>query len=182
MMLFVLISVSYAINCSSLTTNITIDIDSEPYIVEINSFFAYIPIQYNSQVFKCISYVKDNENDVIQSNPQKVELRQAKIPIFRKRLETREFFDAQNGVVNAYFTYDDMVAYTEFILGVRCTSNQTDLTGEKCITPHYKELKEVGTRSVWAVENTEMLLILVLVIIVIIICLGVIYRKGKKLL
>jgi hypothetical protein len=149
----------------------------------MNSFFGVLSNQYRDEVFSCLSYIKISDDEIVQVNPQKKDYSEAKVPIFAKKEEDREFFTSQNGVVSAYFEYRELVAYTEFILGLECVSLTTDtrLIGEKCITPQYKEFTGTLTRSVWMTENAEMLFILLLVIVMIVVFLGWTWRKGKKL-
>lgn len=165
-----------AVNCTNLTTVISIDIDPQPYVSDVTSFFAVLPSEYHTTEFNCYSYIKADDK-LIQVNPQKTEVSKSKLLLFSKREESREFFTSQNGVVNAYFTYDNLVSYTTFVLGVKCVADSVSLTGETCITPQYKELKNVPARSVWVVENMEMLIVITFVVIIAIIILGTIFRK-----
>jgi hypothetical protein len=183
MMILLVSSVSvYSLNCSTLNTSISIDIDSEPYVNPTTQFLAVLPEQYRSQSMKCLVYVKSVNNTIIQINPEKTEYSQVWIPLFSKPEETREFFSAQDGVVNAYITYRDLVAYTQFVLEVECISENTGdkVIGQKCITPLFKGLENVGTRAVWGVQNADMLVIISVVVIIVIIVLGTMYRKIFK--
>jgi hypothetical protein len=181
MALALIVSVT-AVNCSGLPDDITIEIDSQPYVSDMMSFFGLLPSSYHSQELQCWSYVRvEGDGEYIQVNPTKVAYSDAKFPLFSKREENREYFTSKNGVVSAYITYDNLVAYTEFILGVRCTdSDGDDIIGEKCVTPYYKELKGVTTRGLWATENADMLIILIIVALIVIVLLGGIYRKVFK--
>lgn len=156
-----------AVNCTNLTTTVVIDIDPQPYVSTVTSFFATVPNPYHTTEFKCWSYIKA-DGEVIQTNPQKTEVSKSKLLLFSKRTEDREYFTSQDGVVNAYFTYDNLVSYTEFVLGVRCVSGDISLVGEKCITPQYKELKGIPARGVWTVENMDMIIAMVFVLLIII--------------
>jgi hypothetical protein len=179
LMLFVFSGVVSAVNCSQLSQNISIDIDEQPYVNEKNDFLAVLPASYRTQSVKCWSYiVKDGQYQ--QTNPQKTEYSKTFFST-AKATETREYFTAQNGVVNAYFTQKNLVAYTEFVLGVKCVSENTGamIIGEKCITPYYKELKQVPARGVWAVENMSMLVVITFFVILFIILLGYAFRKGR---
>ena len=176
MMMFFIVSVVSATNCTNLTTDIEISIDPAPYSSDTISFFATLPSIYSTTEFSCWSYIKADD-EVIQVNPQKTEISKSKLLLFSKREESREYFTSQNGVVNAYFTYDNLVSYTTFVLGVRCVSGGVSLIGEKCVTPTYKELKNVPARGVWAVDNMDMLVVLVFVIIILIIIAGAIWRS-----
>lgn len=184
MFVFLTVNVVSTLNCSNLITNITIDIDPEPYIYEKISFFATLPQQYRSHDVKCLTYVKSMDDEIYQINPEIIEYSESQIPFFRRKEETRDFFTAENGVINTYITYRDLVAYTQFVLEVDCVSENisTNIKGQKCITPYYEELKRVGTRGVWVVENMNMLFVLFIVLIIIIGFLGLIYRGGKKLI
>ena len=180
-MILLLITAVHSENCDNLTTDISLDIDNEPYINEINSFFGILPEAYRTTELKCWSYVY-KDNNIQQVNPQKTEYSGVKLPLFKHREETREYFTSENGVVNAYFTYKNLVAYTTFVLGVKCSlPDNTELIGEKCITPVYKEVKEPVVRGIWFVENAEMLFILFLVLLIVVMILSVLYRRTKRL-
>lgn len=180
-LLLIVFEVFGTVNCSNLITDISIDIDDKPYINPKTSFFAELPLEYATQNMRCLSYVKSLEGNIIQINPEKKEYSEVKIPIFRKEEETREFFTALNGVVNAYITYLDLVSYTGFLLEIECVSDTgVSIIGQKCITPYYKELKNVGTRAAWSLQNADMLIILIIALAVIIVFLGVFYRKLFK--
>jgi len=177
------VNIAYAqTNCSSLDTTIEIDIDDRPYVADQTDFLAILPSSYRTHSMKCWSYVKA-DNNLQQTNPQPLGYSQTFFSR-SKKTETREYFTAQNGIVNAYFTQKNLVAYTEFVLGVRCVSENTGelIIGEKCITPYYKEMKTVTARSVWAVENMHMLIFLAFIVIIIIIFVGYYYRKIKRVL
>jgi uncharacterized membrane protein (DUF485 family) len=122
------------------------------------------------------------DGQIQQTNPQKTEY--SKTFFSRpKRQEDREYFIAQNGMVNVYFTQKNLVAYTTFVLGVKCVSETTGdlIIGEKCITPYYKELAGgVTARSVWAVENMDMLIVLTVVVIILLILLGMFWRNIRR--
>lgn len=183
-LLFILlvVNVNATINCSNLITDIEISIDDEPYINKKTSFFAILPSQYVTHSMKCLTYVKSFEDKIIQINPQTIKFSEVVVPIFRKQEESREFFSAEEGVVNVYITYRDLVAYTQFVLEIECISEDTGVSviGQKCITPYYKELKNVGTRAVWSLQNADMLIILIIVIVIVIVFLGAFYRKIFK--
>jgi hypothetical protein len=177
--LLVMMGMAFADNCTNLSTQIEIQIDSEPYVNRQVDFLAVLPSGYATQSVKCWTYVKKDGN-IQQTNPQPLSYSQTFFSR-SKPTETREYFTAQNGMVNAYFTQKNLVAYTQFILGVRCVSDTTGdlLLGEKCITPYYKDLKVVPARSVWAVENMDMLVVLAFVVVILIIFAGAIWRKSK---
>lgn len=182
-MCIILLYTVVAYNCMSLPSDIVIEIDQAPYIQEINSFFGVLPNDYKTTALPCWSYIKDSNDDIIQLNPKKTDIVEGRFSFSKKREESRENFLSENGVVSAYFTYNNLVAYTEFVLGVMCVDNATEdeIVGEICITPQYEEMKRVGTRSVWIVNNAEMLTIMFLALLIIIMFLGAIYRGTKKL-
>lgn len=179
-MLLLFVNIVYAVNCSTLDTTISIEIDDKPYIAKQNDFLAVLPVEYRTQSVRCWSYVTA-DNNLQQTNPQPVDYSKTFFS-FAKKTESREYFTAQNGIVNAYFTQKNLVAYTEFVLGVKCVSETTGdiIIGEKCITPYYKEMKSVGTRAVWAVENMDMMVVLLFVIIFLIIFMGYYWRRIKR--
>lgn len=152
--------------CDNLTTDITISIDSEPYLEKKINFLAVLPTEYKNHVIKCWSYV-EREGNIQQLNPQKQEYSRTFFSL-AKRVEDREYFSSERGVVNAYFTNKNIVAYTNFTLVLSCVSENTGDTiiGEKCITPVYNDLKQVPARGVWFVQNSETLVVLGVFILV----------------
>lgn len=181
--IFILLSsFIYGIDCDNLTTDIVISVDSEPYVNKVNDFLATLPVIYKTQIVKCWSYVSSVDGQVQQTNPQKEEYSETFFSLTKKE-EPRDYFTAQNGIVNAYFTQKNLVSYTQFILGVRCVSETTGdvIMGEKCITPVYKELKGVTARTVWSVNNMDMLIIFFIFLLIALIFIGMYWRKFRKL-
>lgn len=182
LMVLFIANIVYGVNCSALVTDIQVDIDDEPYLDDKVDFLGVLPSAYRTQSVKCWSYIK-RDDQYQQINPQVKEYSQT---FFSRAKETedREYFTAQNGMVSAYFTDKNLVAYTEFVLGIRCVSENTGdmVEGEKCITPYYKDLKQVPARGVWAVENMEMLVIITIAVIFLLILAGYFYRKIKGVL
>ena len=127
---------------------------------------------------KCWSYVK-KDNKILQTNPQKKSYTQ---PLFMgKEEETREYFQPVQGKVNAYYTQENLVSYTQFVLGINCVSDDgTEVTGETCITPTYEELKHVKTRAVWFKDNTDMMVVLGIVGIILLAFIFSVLKKTRK--
>lgn len=146
--------INTTINCSVLESDITLLLDSEPYLDEKIHVLADLNM---SNATKCWTYVK-SENGLLQSNPRKVEYSDSLI--FSKKTESREYFEPVMGQINGYYTDENLVAYKQFILGMSCAlDNGTVISGERYVTPRYKDLKTVNARGVWAVGEMEMLLI-----------------------
>lgn len=150
------------LNCSTLPSDIDIQMDSEPYLSSTMSFLAVLPDAYKTDSVRCWSYVRSMNGNYQQTNPQKQEYSKTFFSTAKKQ-ESREYFTAQNGVVNAYFTNKNLVSYTEFVIGMRCVSTTSGDTiiVESCFTPYYDDMRRVSARSVWAVRNMDMLVFIV---------------------
>lgn len=170
---------SFAVDedCQNISSDILIQLDEEPYIVDKNAFLGILPDAYKTHSVKCWSYVEKQDN-LQQTNPQMQEYSETFFSL-PKPIESREYFTAQNGVINAYFTQKNLVSYEQFTLGLRCVSedNGDVIMGEKCITPLYQDMKGVVARSAWATENAEILFIMGLFILIAVIVAGMMWRK-----
>ena len=171
--------VAVDINCSSLVSDVIIEIDEQPYFNDVNSFLAVLPNEYKTHSVKCWSYVT-RDGQLQQVNPQKTSYSKTFFSL-PHQVEDREYFTATNGVVNAYFTKKNLVSYTQFILGVKCVSevNGDTIIGEKCVTPYYQDLRAVSARSVWGVQNMSMLVPIGVAGILLLMVIGVSWRYLK---
>lgn len=138
------------INCSYLRQDMSCGYDSQP-LIEIagNRIFWYCSINETEESHHCISYVKE-AGYTVQTNPQQKTFSSG---IFAKEQETREFFTAQNGLVNPYFTTDNLKHNTTYIFGVECSSSGAKIVEEHYVTPMFENLDTFVYRGVWVREN-----------------------------
>lgn len=155
------------INCSYLDTDFTCGYDENP-LIEIagNRIFWYCSID-SEEDYQCISYVKLGDYTV-QTNPQQ---KTFSIGLLSKEQETREFFTAENGLVNPYFTTDNLKHNQTYIFGVECSGEDGKIINEHYVTPLYENLDEIAYRGVWLRNNLGYVLggLVVLVLAVVII-------------
>jgi hypothetical protein len=156
------------INCSFLGVDFTCGYDANP-LIEIagNRIFWYCQLTNTSQDYNCISYVKQ-AGHTVQTNPQQ---KTFSTGLLSREQESREFFTAENGLVNPYFTTDNLKHNMTYIFGVECTSDNGRYTTEHYVTPLYENLDEIAYRGVWLRDNLGYVLggLITLVVVVLII-------------
>jgi outer membrane protein assembly factor BamB len=161
------------ISCSFLGVDFECGYDENPLIEIIgNRIFWYCSFANTSQDYNCISYVKE-AGYTIQTNPQQKTFSSG---LWGREQESREFFTAPNGLVNPYFTTDNLKHNTTYLFGVECSSEQGRFTSEHYVTPMYQNLDEVAYRSVWVKNNVGYLLGGAIVLIIIIVLIAWVVR------
>lgn len=139
------------INCSFLTLDFECGYDEHP-LIELtgNRIFWYCTMNDVSTEYKCISYVKE-AGHTIQTNPQQ---KSYSTGLLSREQESREFFSAENGLVNPYFTTDNLKNNRTYIFGVECSSENGNIRTEQYVTPIYQDLDVIASRSLWLKDNT----------------------------
>jgi len=154
--------------CSFLSGDMDCDYDVNPLINIVgDKIYWKCSIENTTQDYNCISYVKQ-ENSIIQTSPQQKTYSSG---IFTRQQETREFFTADKGLVNPYFTTENLKANITYVFGVQCSYEGGTLKSEQYITPLYKNLEGVAYTTLWLKDNVGYVLgaiILLLIIIAII--------------
>lgn len=112
---------------------------------------AYIPTNYSNESFKCISYIRWNQ-EILQTNPEYKERVDSLITIWNEE-ESREYFTDQNGIVNFYWTKKNLQPYYDYVLGLKCSSPQRILTSEKTLNIDYESMEFVFSRTGWLMGN-----------------------------
>lgn len=155
------------VSCSYLDTDFSCGYDENP-LIEIagNRIFWYCSID-SEEDYQCISYVKQGSYTV-QTNPQQ---KTYSLGLLSKEQETREFFTATNGLVNPYFTTDNLKHNTTYIFGVECSGEGGKMSTEHYVTPLYENLDELAYRGVWLKDNLGYVIggaiVLILVVVVV---------------
>jgi len=143
------------ISCGYLSSQMDCDYDINPLIDVIGNRL-YWKCTMNSSItdYSCISYVKQ-EGFIVQTNPQQKTYSSGLIP---REQESREFFVAQNGLVNPYFTTENLKSNVSYVFGVQCSYQGGKLTTEHYVTPLYKNLDELASRTIWVKDNSGYLI------------------------
>ncbi len=164
------------IECSFLDDELDCGYDTVPLIeVTGNRIFWYCSPENTSVDYNCISYVKDGDM-VVQTNPQQKTYSFGLLSLFSKEQEMREFFTASNGLVNPYFTTDNLKHNHTYVFGVECSYEDGKLTEEHYITPMYENLDVVAYRGVWVRQNAGFIFGGLIVVAIIIIGLLVVFK------
>jgi hypothetical protein len=160
------------VNCTYLSTDITLYVDNEPYLNDRIDILADINI---SNATKCWTYVK-SENGLLQTSPRKTVYSDSLF--FAKKSESREYFTPVKGKINAYYTDENLIPSKQFILGISCSLDDGSVvSGEQYITPRYDDLRVITARTVWGVTEVPVLLFVSVLVLIVI---GLIIYAWKK--
>jgi hypothetical protein len=152
--------------CSFLTDELDCEYDVNPLINIIgDKIYWKCSMDNTSLDYNCVSYVKQ-QNSIIQTNPQQETYSSG---IFARKQETREFFTADNGLVNPYFTTTNLKPNITYVFGVECSYEGGNMKTEQYVTPLYKNLEGVAYTTLWLKDNIGYMvggIILVILLIV----------------
>jgi hypothetical protein len=152
-------------SCSFLSGDMNCDFDVNPLInIGGNKIYWKCSITNSTGNYSCISYIKE-QGAIIQTSPQQETFSSG---IIARQQESREFFKAENGLVNPYFTTENLVTNKTYVFGVQCSYDGGTLTTEEYITPMYRNLEGVAYTGIWLKDNIGYILggiILLLIII-----------------
>lgn len=151
------------VDCDFYTNNFNCSIASEPFLRKKIEYSCTLPVGD----WKCINKVSFGFYDTLQVNPQKTE-RSNPIISLRTDEESRESFETQNGLLNAYFTNKNLVAETPFIITTTCSDGNNTLLHEQQITPTLKDLTDVPTIGIWVKDNAGYIIVIFLLLLVLI--------------
>lgn len=136
--------------CSFLGDDLNCDYDINPLInIAGNKIYWKCNIENGTSSYNCISYVKE-QGAIIQSNPQQ---KIYSIGVVALPQETRQYFSADNGLVQPYFTTENLQSNKTYIFGVQCSNSNGSITAEKYVTPMYRDLDALASRSLWVSQN-----------------------------
>ena len=127
--------------------------------------------------YSCISYVKTTDNQVIQTNPSYSKANNA---LLQSSYDDRQYFAADNGLVNVYWTNENLVIDgRQYVFGIDC-AGATRLRGEKLVIVGYESLNAPVTRLFWVNNNIMGLVLGAIFLCVIVFIIGlVIYRRSR---
>ncbi len=137
------------IPCSYLTEDMECEYDINPLINIIGNKIYWKCLSELSENYNCVSYVKE-QGAIIQTNPQKTTYSTG---LFTRQEETREFFTADKGLVQPYFTTENLKPNQTYVFGVQCSFENGTLKSEHYITPMYKNMEGVAFTGVWLKDN-----------------------------
>ena len=135
-------------------------ISEEPYITDKMEYTCTLP----TGNYDCINTVSYGFDDILQVNPQKKEKSDGIITL-KSDIESREYFTANKGLLNAYFTSKNLVADNDFIITTICSDDNQILTSQQIISPTIKDLHNTNTWLIWGKRNIPYLFILFLLLI-----------------
>lgn len=153
------------VSCTYLVNDMDCGYDINPLINLLNGKIPWkCSITNASQDFSCISYVKQ-QGAIIQTNPQQKTYSSGVLP---QEQETKEYFTAQNGLLQPYFLTEGLKSNTTYLFGVECSSPSGKLTTEHYIVPMYSNLDVIAERGIWVKDNLGYIIGAVIALIVII--------------
>lgn len=124
----------------------------------------------------CISYVKDVNAGIVQTNPS---YNNQSDTLITQSIEDRTSFMAENGLVQVYFTKDNLVFdKRDYIYGVKCSDGTTITEYQKISIPEYESVSAPITRFMWAKENASGLILGIIIFSVLVL----LFAIGRKIL
>lgn len=103
-----------------------------------------------SEEYSCVSYVKTPYGKLIQSNPVYEAVTNSALAIVGKSYEDRAVFQTTNGLVNVYWTKENVVVDgSVYVFGVECSSNASHKISEKAVNVLYESVSTPTTRFFW---------------------------------
>jgi hypothetical protein len=124
-------------------------------------------INYSNSTYNCISYIKDTNQQIIQTNPQHTAQTNSVINLFGKEYEDREYFTMLNSHVSVYFTKENLIFDgRSYIFGVQCNGDGQKYIKEKFIVVGYEDINAPITRFAWYGDNTTNILMFIIGFIV----------------
>lgn len=151
--------------CSYLSSDMSCDFDVNPLINLIGTKVNWkCSIANKTATYSCVSYVKQ-QGSTIQTNPQQKTYSGSIIPI---QQETRDYFSADNGLVQPYFLTDGLQSNITYVFGVQCSSPTGSLITEHYVTPLYAPLDVIPSRANWVKDNIGYVVGAVIFLIIII--------------
>jgi len=151
--------------CNFLGDDMNCDFDANPLInVGGNKIYWKCSITNSTGNYSCISYVKES-GAIIQTSPQQKTYSSGIIPL---QQEAREFFTADNGLVQPYFTTENLKPNVTYVFGVQCSYANGTLRSEEYVTPLYRNLEGVAFTGIWLKDNIGYLFGAVILILIII--------------
>lgn len=160
---------------SAQSLTISCDIPSN---VESNSYINFNCLLDETKNFLCLVKVSQGGR-LISVSPDYKTFTNPLISLNNQRVEDREYFTAQNGLLNAYFENKDLLTDTVYDVSVTCADNSTTAITSNSTTLFYGSPSGVVNRTIWAKNNATYLLYLVILLLLLIMFLGWAYKRLK---
>lgn len=148
------------VSCDYLNQEFGCDISEDPFYNGKVEYTCTLP--YNGSEFNCLSIVSYDLDDILQVNPQKEEKSDAFFG--NNKVESREYFQTNLGLLNAYYTDKNLAADTSFVVTTRCTDGIQTLENQKLVMPELEPLQDIPAWGIWARENFPFIFLLILLI------------------
>ena len=142
--------------CTLGLNDFDVDYDSEVYFGLIpDRVYWKIYINQSNKTYRCLSYIKTHQQNMLQSNPQYTAQSDTLIRFRQSEYEDREYFTVEKGIGNIYFTKENLVVDgREYIFGVECSDGQGErLISERFVRALYEPVNEPITRFFWVRDN-----------------------------
>lgn len=163
--------------CTYLLNQFNCDLSDDPYLKKKISYQCTLPAGYT---WSCVNKILHADGDLVQVNPQRTERVQGGLINLRTDLESRETFTASNGLLNAYYTNENLLTETIFIVTTTCTADNNTIQNQALITPIYRDAGRVGNQAVWVKENLAYLVVAFLILVIIAMLLGSLWRNLRR--
>lgn len=135
-----------------------------------------IPQNYSNETFKCISYIKDDNDEIVQVNPEYKERAETLLDFLRGEPESREYFSPANKLVNIYITKKNLLPEYDYYLYIECSSDQRDLVSVHPFTIGYEGFENVFFRTRWLYANAGYIIAGIIVMFFILAVLIMVYN------
>lgn len=135
----------------------------------------------NSTV-NCITYVKDNESGIVQTNPTYTKKSDSILSFSKSEVDDRTSFVSQNNLLTVFFTKDNLVFDgRNYTYGVQCSDGLNIYKFESVTIPEYKNINEPTTRLFWVQNNASGIILglILLIIIAFAVGLGIKTIRGR---
>lgn len=142
-------------NCSYFNNTMNCDTNTFSEYGFLNDKIKWLcNIPDNNKTANCISFVKDNESGIVQTNPDYKTKSNSVFSIGTSETEERTSFVTENGLVNVYFTKDNLLFDgRQYIFGVRCSTDTNTYEYKELFIPEYENVNDPINRWFWIKGN-----------------------------
>jgi len=151
---------------------------SIPSNIEFKDRMPFSCVMPDTQEYDCIVNVFENSTTyrLLQTNPQKTSFSEG---FFARETEEREFFTSSGGLLNAYFTNDNLLSDTKFRVDTICTNGSVIYTSQNRVEPFYEGISGVANRTIWLKENSTYIILGFFLLLGFISILGLLWRSRR---
>lgn len=128
------------------------------------------------QPFNCVSYVKDMQGGMVQTNPD-YDKKSETLISFGGEYDDREHFKMSNGLVNPYFSDNNLVFdKRNYTYGVECVYEDNTAKYEETVVPEYSNPNRAVTLWFYIDNNFWRIFFVFLLVIILIMVGGTLWR------